>query len=75
MVERAGLEIRCTASRYRGFESHLLRSSESVPGDDQETSLAALSWSECGEHRRPVTARTRSFQAAIKRAKWVAGGA
>ena len=25
MVERAGLENRCTASRYRGFESHLLR--------------------------------------------------
>lgn len=25
MVERAGLENRCTAPRYRGFESHLLR--------------------------------------------------
>jgi hypothetical protein len=25
VVERAGLENRCTASRYRGFESHLLR--------------------------------------------------
>ena len=25
MVERAGLENRCTGSRYRGFESLLLR--------------------------------------------------
>jgi hypothetical protein len=25
VVERAGLENRCTPSGYRGFESHLLR--------------------------------------------------
>jgi hypothetical protein len=47
VVERAGLENRCTASRYRGFESHLLRC------DEQGWPFS---------YRRPIEARQTGLQ-------------
>ena len=68
MVERAGFEIRCSASRYRGFESHLLRyQSRSDTFEDRIRPGSDLEWDEAGVSASvPISKKAHAFKSRLR---------